>query len=268
MDHLKGEALSPLIEAITELVIKELEAARAGGRKSVLASSAGSGQTQGPRLLVVAGPEPVADAAWVALASAKVRASALVWSSFRQDQLPAPASGWTVEVRAAGWTKVVGDYSALCLLGADLPTLGSIASLGAGGMPPSGAAVAALAAGLPVFVESTVYENVRRHSARLAPGFVRAFEQSWRAAESFGVEMGGVPELTRFLHRLAGSKEPGAANPAAPAAKTGSRDVVTTEDVETAHRAGHKQLLVAMGAIVTPLASQRASEWGIEVKFQ
>ena len=40
------------------------------------------------------------------------------------------------------------------------------------------------------------------------------------------------------------------------------------EDVEAVRRSGSKQLQVAMGTIVTPLAAQRASEWGIEVSFQ
>ena len=52
------------------------------------------------------------------------------------------------------------------------------------------------------------------------------------------------------------------------AARAGGRDVVTVEDVEAVRRSGSKQLQVAMGTIVTPLAAQRASEWGIEVSFQ
>lgn len=261
--------MDSLIEAITELVIKELESARPGKGAAAAPTSAASAAEakgagpKGPRLLVVPGPEAVGEEVWSALGAAAVRPSALVWNGFRQNQLPASVARWPLEARGTGWSKVVGDYGAVVLAGSDLPTLGGIASLGAGGLPPAGVAVAAVAAGLPVFCEASVFEKVRRHSARLSPGFVRAFEDSWRAASSFGIEFGAAAELSSFLGRLG----PKAAATAA-AAKTGGRDVVTTEDVEAARRAGHKQLLVAMGAIVTPLARQQASEWGIEVRFQ
>ena len=263
--------MDSLVEAITELVIKELESARRGSSAATPSpnglatppSESRSLQPKGPRLLVVPGPEPVGEEVWSALGAAGLRPSALVWNGFRQDQLPSPAAGWPLEARGTGWSKVVADYGAVVLAGSDLPTLGSIAALGAGGLPPAGVAVAAVASGLPVFCEASVFEKVRRHSARLAPGFVRVLEDSWRAASSFGIEFGAAAELSSFLGRL-GPK--GAATAAA--AKTGGRDVVTTEDVEAARRAGHKQLLVGMGAIVTPLARQQASEWGIEVKFQ
>jgi hypothetical protein len=116
---------------------------------------------------------------------------------------------------------------------------------------------------MPVFCESGIYEKVRRHSARLAPGFVRTFEESWRTATSFGVEFGTAPELKAFLSNLGPT---GASKVAA--SKGGGRDVVTSEDVEAAKRAGQTQLLVGMGSIVTPLALQQAGDWGIEVKFQ
>jgi hypothetical protein len=252
--------MGSLVEAITELVIKELAKVRTGGDAP---SSQPPPAPRGARLLVVPGPEPVAEEVWNALASVPSRSSALVWNGFRQDQLPASAARWPLEARGTGWSKVVGDYQAVCLLGSDLPILGSIAHLGAGGQPPAAVAVAGVASGLPVFCETGLFERVRRHSARLAPGFVRAFEEAWRGAASFGIELGGPAELGAFLSRLTGK---GAAS--APAAKNGGRDVVTGEDVEAARRAGLKQLLVGMGAIVTPLARQQAAEWGIEVKFQ
>ena len=263
--------MDSLIEAITELVIKELESARGVTTTATTATTNGAAapveaqaaQPKGPRLLVVPGPEPVSGEVWSTLEAGAVRPSAVVWTGFGQDQLPASIARWPLEARRTGWSKVVGDYGAVVLAGSDLPTLGGIASLGTGGLPPAGVAVAAVAAGLPVFCEASVFENVRRHSARLAPGFVRAFEDSWCAARSFGIEFGAAAELSSFLGRLG----PKAATAAA-ATKTGGRDVVTTEDVEAARRAGHKQLLVTMGAIVTPLARQQASEWGIEVKFQ
>jgi hypothetical protein len=268
MDSLQGDALSSLVDAITELVVKELELARAGEQvvaASMLAASPPPARpARGPRVLVAAGSEGVPEEAWSALAQAKARPSALVWTGFRQDQLPrSTAADWPLEARGSGWSKVVADYSAVVLLGCDLPTLGSIAALGAGGLPPAGAAVCAVAAGLPVFCESSALEKIRRHSARLAPGFVRTFEEGWRGAAGFGIEFGAATELSAFLARLGG-----ASGGASPASKSGGRDVVTGEDVEAARRAGRRELLVGMGAIVTPLARQQAAEWGIEVKFQ
>jgi hypothetical protein len=266
--------MDSLVDAITELVIKELE--KAGGTSPrgespasaapapALPSRAPSGQ--GPRLLVVAGPEPVPEQAWTGLAAARVSPSVLIWPGFPQPRLPAQAARYPLETRdpQVGASRLVKDYAALCLLGSDLPVLGSLAALGSGGLAPAAVAVAGVSSGLPVFCESAVYEQVRRHSARLAPGFVRSFEEAWRQVVSFGVEMGTAAQLTAFLERLGGR-----AGGAAPAATTkgAGRDVVTTEDVEAARRAGLKTLQVGMGAIVTPLARQQAAEWGIEVKL-
>lgn len=270
----KGEAdsLASLIEAVTELVVKELQAARGGeakealpGQGPVAAECHSSLPVKGPKLLVVPGPETVEDALWGALVRSNVRPCPLVWAGFRQDQLPAPAASWPLEARGGAWSKIVSDYAGVVLLGSDLGVLGATANLGSGGLAPAAVAVAAVAGGLPVFCDSSAYEKVRRHSARLAPGFVRTFEDSWRTVTSFGVEFGSSEgELSSFLARF------GQALPAAGgvASKTGGRDVVTTEDVESARRAGQKELLVGHGAIVTPLARQQASEWGIEVKFQ
>ena len=56
--------------------------------------------------------------------------------------------------------------------------------------------------------------------------------------------------------------------PVAPSDRSGGRAVVTVKDVEALRQAGTGRLEVAIGTIVTPLASQRAAEWGIEVSFQ
>lgn len=254
-----------LVDAITELVIKELEKASGSSAASAAKTSTPAAPTtRGPRLLMVAGPEPVPDAVWTTVSAARVKPSVLVWDGFGQEQRPDEAAGWHLETRSVdkGASRLVADYAGLCLTGSDLPVLGSIASLGAGAPAPASLALAAVAAGLPVFCEAAAFEKVRRHSARLAPGFVRAFEESWRTAASFGIELGTPAELEGFLQRLGGQTASGTA-----AAKATGRDVVTTEDVEAARRAGHKILQVAMGAIVTPLARQQAAEWGIEVKL-
>lgn len=250
--------MDSLVEAITELVIKELAAARGQSVEKSLKPSA----AKGPRVLVVSGGEAVPDEIWGALSSAKVSPVLLTWSGFAQGQLPASAAGWPLEARQVGWSRHIADYRGLCLVGGDLPTLGAIAALGAGGTPPVTATMAALSTGLPVFCEASNFERIRRHSARLAPGLTRAFEEAWRTVASFGVEFGQQAELATYLSALGGGQ---AATPAA--AKTGGRDVVTTEDVEAVRRAGGTTLSVGMGAIVTPLARQQASEWGIEVKF-
>ncbi len=257
--------MDSLVEAITELVMKELEAARAGGQANPASTVAEPVRpvagAKGPRVLVVPGQETVEEAAWSSLAGAAVKPSLLHWEDAASPG--SAASSWPKDSRGKGWSKAVTDYGAVVLLGTDLPTLGSLATLGSGGQLPAVVAVAAVAAGVPVFCETSVYERVRRHSARLAPGFTRAFEDHWRTVAGFGIELGTAAQLESFLSRLGGATS-------APAAlsKGGGRDVVTAEDVEAVRRSGQTQLLVGIGSIVTPLALQQASEWGIEVKFQ
>ena len=252
--------MDSLVEAITELVMKELASAQGVPAESAAVAPSAS---SGPRLLVVPCGGSVDSEVWDGISASGVKPTVLVWDGFPKGQLPASVSGWTVETRVVGFSRWIGDFRGLCLLGADLPTLGALAGLGAGGAPSAAASIAALTTGLPVFCEASAYESLRRHSARLAPGLTRVFEEAWRTVSSFGVEFGQVTELAAFLSALSGSK---AATPAS--SKTGGRDVVTTEDVEAVRRAGGKVLAVGMGAIVTPLARQQASEWGIEVKFQ
>lgn len=202
---------------------------------------------------------------WSALHEAKALSpSAVIWNGHRQDQLPAGCSGWKLESRTTKWNQIISGYKGLVLLGSDASVLGSVANLGAGGDPPASLAVAALGSGLPVFVDDHNYESLRRHSSRLASGFVRRFEELYRMVSSFGVEFGGASQLSAFLARFSS----GRATPASAASRSGGRDVVTVEDVEAVRRSGEKLLGVAMGTIVTPLAAQRAAEWGIEVKFQ
>lgn len=262
--------MDSLVEAITELVMKELESSRRSGVEMTSTASAPTLESapakaagKGPKVLVVRGPEAVDEGLWATLSGAPVRPSLLSW-----EDAPSSGSGlaasWPTETRVRGWSKAVADYGAVILLGSDLPLLGSIAQLGAGGQPPSAITVAAVAAGLPVFCENAAYEKIRRHSARLAPGFTRALEEHLRTVAGFGIELGTSAELGAFLARLG----PTGSAPAAAQSKGGGRDVVTTEDVEAVRRAGLTQLHVGMGAIVTPLARQQALDWGIEVKFQ
>ena len=251
-----------LVEAITELVLKELDSSTSASE--VATPPRPVPKNSGMRVLVAAGPKAVEDSLWQVLGGPELAPSALVWSGGREDQLPSSCRDWKLEARAGNWAGVVSGYQAVVLLGCDLGVLASIANFGSDGSPPSSVAVAALAAGKPVFLDNHHYEQFRRHSSRLASGFVRRFEEFYRMVSSFGVEFGGAERLGGGLSGLGGN----AGFPAGPAARAGGRDVVTVEDVEAVRRSGSKQLQVAMGTIVTPLAAQRASEWGIEVSFQ
>ncbi len=256
-----------LVEAITELVVRELE--MSPGRESqVLSERPADGPTslvrnQRPKVLIVPGADAVPAELWAAVSVDDCRPSVLVASEFRQDELPASSGSWPIESRSRGWSKVVADYSAICLVGPDLSVLGSLSNFGGGGSAQAKVAIAGLASGQPVFVDHSSFEQIRRHSARLAPGFVGRFEDCWRIVASFGVEFGGAQELSKFLKRLSGPS-----SMRSPIERKSGRDVVTTEDVVAAREAGHKSLRVGLGAIVTPLAKHQAEEWGIEVKFQ
>ena len=113
-----------------------------------------------------------------------------------------------------------------------------------------------------MFLDNGRYESLRRHSARLASGFVRRFEEFHRLVSSFGVEFGGAGRLPDFLAGL------GASTTATAASRSGGRSVVTVEDVQAVKDSGGKRMEVAIGSIVTPLAAQRAAEWGIEMVVQ
>lgn len=252
--------LDKLVEIVTDLVVAELgRHAEASGAAPPSKPAKGK---SGPGVLVCPGPRSVQEAYWGVLASEDLAPTTLVWSDFRADQMIGPCAAWKVEARNGHWDRVVSGYRALILLGCDLSVLAGIGNLGSGSVPPASAAVAALEAGLPVFADNSHFEQVRRHSSRLASGLVRRFEEFYRMVNSFGVEFGGAAQLPDFLRRLGSPTVQVSGN------RSEGRAVVTVEDVEAVRRAAGKRLTVAIGTIVTPLASQRASEWGIEVVFQ
>lgn len=221
---------------------------------------------QGSKILVAPGAEKIEPAFWKAMVHAQgVRPSVLVWNGFRADQVPADCQRWKVEARTSHWSDVASSHRGVIVPGCGLPTLASIANLGSGGCPPSQVAVAALALGLPVFVDNSCFEAFRRHSSRLAGGLVRRFEEFHRIVSSFGIVFGSSSDLAGFMKSLAPNGD-GGDSPVVRSSE--GRDVITVEDVEAVRRAGRTSLPVAMGTIVTPLAAQRASEWGIEVSFQ
>ena len=252
--------LDKLVELITDLVLAELDGQTEAPQPSTPPTP--NSEQPGARILVCPGPLSVESALWKAVLEAPVSPSALVWQGFRSEQLGAPCKGWKLETRTGHWDKVASGYKAIVLLGADLSALSAIGNLGCGSSPPASVAVAGLAAGLPVFLEDGRYESLRRHSSRLASGFVSRFEEFYRIVSSFGVEFGGAGQLSSFLGRLGGSA------PASVSSRSGGRSVVTVEDVEATRRSGGKRMELAMGTIVTPLAAQRASEWGIEMVVQ
>lgn len=253
--------LDKLVEAVTELVVKELSES---GTAPAAARPVEAPKQAGLPLLVVAGPEPPQDRLWAPLLEASGLArSVLVWNGGRQDQLPSGCSGWKIEARSGQWGRLVSGFKAVVLLGSELSVLGSLANLGGDGLVPAGVAVAALAAGKPVFVDDHYYDQFRRRSSRLPAGLVRRFEELYRVVCSFGVEMGTSQELAAFLGSLGTGSGGGS-----PLARSGGRDVVTVEDVEAVRHSGVSRMQVALGTIVTPLAAQKAAEWGIEVSFQ
>lgn len=249
-----------LVDAITELVLGELAAEQPSvPPPSVL----GKGGGDGPNLLLVPGPGSISKEVWERLNSVdSVSFSVLTWDGFPVERLPSSARQLRSETRTMDWSKIASGYRGAVLFGADLGVLGGIAQLGAGGGPPAGLAVACLSSGLPVFVDNSPFETLRRHSSRLASGFVGRFEELYRTVASFGIDFGGVDELDRFLGQFTKTGLT-AATPVG--ARSSGRDVVTVEDVEAVRRSGSGQIMVAIGSIVTPLAAQRASEWGIEV---
>ncbi len=250
-----------LVDVITQLVMAELAQASPGPAVTSIPA-----QQSGARVLLAPGEERVDSSLWKAVGqSAGVRPSVLVWNGFRADQIPSDGQSWKVEARTTHWSDVVSGYKAVVIPGCGLSVLASIGNLGAGDAPPAQAAVAALSSGLPVFLDNSRFEAFRRHSSRLPGGLVRRFEEFYRIVCSFGVEFGGPTELGGFLQKLGSS---GGGNVSAPQSSSAGRDVITVEDVEAVRRSGQSKLPVAMGTIVTPLAAQRAGEWGIEVIFQ
>jgi len=258
--------LDNLVEVITELVLDQLAAADGGFAPSTDVSvSVGSrGSKSGAKLLVVAGPQRTDSCLWESLGRADGVVPSVLDDSAGK-RLPALCSSWTVESRTLDWSGIVSDYKAVLLFGPSLPVLASIANFGDGNTASAGLAVAALATGLPVFIDDCAVRDFRRRSSRLAGGFVRRFEELHQVVSSFGVEFGGVSELPGFLDQLGGG---GKAGSVSSAPRSGGRDVITVEDVEAVRSSGSKRIGIAMGSIVTPLARQRAEEWGIEVVFQ
>ena len=260
--------LDTLVETITDLVLGELGGLDTGvSCESKLALSEHfCPDPTAPKVLMAAGPRSCDPGCLDVLAAHKgVSPVSLVWDGCGGSQgLPAKCVGWPKVEAKCDWSFVRKSYQGVVLLGADLSVLGSLANLGSGGQAPSLAGVEALASGIPVFVDNHYYEGLRRHSSRLASGFVRRFEELTRLVSSFGVEFGGATQMESFLNGLSGV----GATATAATVRSSGRDVITVEDVEAVKRAGEASLKVAMGTIVTPLAQQRAGEWGVEVIFQ
>ena len=131
------------------------------------------------------------------------------------------------------------------------------------GLPPEGdvpavaAALHGLSLGIPVYASSFEPEKLRRSTGRLPGGFQSAYFQHLRTVESLGVQ---VLEASQIANRL-GSK----ARPLLASAR--GRDVLTVEDLDAFARSGSRQLKVAPGTIVTPLARDKAQSMGIEVIY-
>lgn len=251
--------LDKLVEAITDLVLSELSE-KAPVTPEVPLPIKKAAEDEGKPVLICPCGESVEPEFWASAQSVKSVSLRLVLPDGVSSP-PACASWprWTFKAT----TNQLGQSRAVLLAGADLPTLGGLANLGAVGGLGARLGIAAISSGIPLFVHDQHFEHLRRHSSRLASGFVRRFEELYRVVASFGVEFGGAAAAADFLRKAAGASGQGAI-----AARGSGRDVVTVEDVEAVRRAGDLVLKVSIGTIVTPLAAQRASEWGIEVKYQ
>lgn len=245
------------------MVLKEISSS-ADVSASSIPASVPTEKGSGPSVLVVAGPHSVQAPMWGPLFDCPALSpTALLWSGGQKRQLPDGCAHWSVREATSNSVSLVSDFQAVVLLGPDLSVLGSLANFAGDGVAPAGVALAALASGKPVFLDDNVFESFRRHSSRLSSGLVRRFEELYRIVQSFGVETGSAEQLSTFLRGLNSQGESVATAP-----RSAGRDVVTVEDVEAVRRSGGNRMQIALGSIVTPLASQKASEWGIEVSFQ
>jgi hypothetical protein len=259
-----------LVQLITELVMAELN--RDAGLASAPGVAAGPPATavqaavaaapssrQRKALLV---PAPAGDSHGDPLWQALGALNNVSWTAVRvpgvsESKVGLPGARWIDPPLV--WDELVHQQHAVVLPVLRLETLSRLAVL-LGDTPASGAAIAAVMQGVPVFASAWEADRLKRSSGRLPGPFLSMFHQHLRTVEGMGVQ---VLEAAALAQRL------GAAGPSgtAVAAASRGRDVITVADLEAAARAGQKTLQVTPGAIVTPLARDTAAHMGIEVVF-
>lgn len=261
-----------LVQLITELVMAELSKADSEPSAASLpvAGKAGSETPPsvdpvlpGPRRQVlvcpVVGHSASLDPFWLQLREASevswlvVRVPGVCLHSCEQKLL---GRCKLIDV-PANWNELLGRVEAVVLPTLTTDLMARL-SLLLSDVPAAGAALAGIVQGKPVLASASEANEIRRASGRLPGGFLNVFHQYLRQVESLGVQILEPPAL---IERLAGARAAFAGSSAR------GRDVVTVEDLEAAVRAGQKQMQLAPGTIVTPLARDKAREMGIEMSF-
>jgi len=248
-----------LVQLITEMVMAEL------GRGEVSSEGKPSPVDPAPgrrKLLLVPAPPGVVakDPLWASLRGL----SDVSWSAVKVDGVcPKRVEEALGRVHwvdpPATWDDLVHSVQAVVLPVFRLEVITRIALL-LGDVPASGAAIAAVMQGIPVFANASEVERLRRSSGRLPGPFLSTFHQHLRGVEGLGVQ---VLEGEALVRRLSTAQV--TVGVASTAHK--GRDVITVSDLEAAAASGQKYLQVTPGAIITPLAREKAAQMQIEVRF-
>lgn len=145
-----------------------------------------------------------------------------------------------------------------------LPALGDddIAKLSTGifDEPVTRLALSALAEGKPVW--AAVHSPYERAIKRNAPALHRKWEEQRRAVESFGIEIVEYSVLASRITEVLSPNEP--QSDKTNSNQSGKRVLITAQQVEETAQNG-KRLEVPNGAIVTPLARDRAKELNVKL---
>jgi len=240
-----------LIQLITDLVMAEMN--RGEGAKPPPVSEAAP---KGRRLLLV--PAATSTQAVDPLWSGLKELPGVSWTAVRVPGVCERRLDWVRWIDPpAIWDELVHSMEAVVLPVFRLEVISRVALL-LGDVPASAAALAGVMQGVPVLASAHEVDLVKRASGRLPGPFLSLFHQHLRSLEGMGIQ---VLEAEALVNRLAQR----VSTPAAAVAK--GRDVITLEDLEAAVRAGQKVLSVTPGAIITPLAREKAAQLGIEVVY-
>lgn len=248
-----------LVQLITDLVIAELGrgAPPSGETPARPTSSRGS-----RRLLLVPAPPgwSESDPIWLQIK----QIPDVDWTAVRvegvcSDQIDRALGAVRWVAPPTLWDDLVRSVQALVLPVFRLEVMTRLALL-LGDVPATGAAIAAIMQGVPVYASAHEVERVRRASGRLPGPFLSTFHQHLRGVEGLGVQ---VLEAEVLCQRLTNS----VASSGFHSTAHKGRDVITVSDLEAAAAAGQKVLKVAPGTIITPLAREKAAQMQIEVSF-
>ncbi|MHB2018202.1 MAG: hypothetical protein ACYCW6_14730 [Candidatus Xenobia bacterium] len=241
--------LLPLIEEITRLVCERLEALDGA---PVLAPAAVE-QIPSKRVLLAfgraggPGPSPDLERCGEQLKAGLegVAARCEVVGSELNSLGPLPLTR-----RDAGW-----DCDVLVLPHVPIGLLAKLALLIAD-EPAVEAALHALLNGRPVLAVTDSVDFLLSHEAQYPRGVLDVIRSHRRGLQSLGMRLLKCGELSAALTAALGKAAP---------VVSGSRPVVTREDVENIARQGQQSVVYPRGAIITPLAWETASRLGITI---